>query len=685
MNSQDTHVCRFYAGAAVFFFTRLFDPSGFPARWKCGSGWSETPWLGWLHVFSDLGVWSAYVAIPLVLAYFAMRRKDLPFRKIFLLFVAFILACGMTHLMEAILFWWPVYRLAGFIKLFTAIVSWATVFALFQVVPGVLTMRSPEELEREINARKEAEEQLQKLNVDLEQRVEQRTRDLSDSTEALRSERELLHITLASIGDGVIVTDTQGCVTFLNGVAEKLTGWSARDAHGLPLEEVFQIVNQDTRQPVDNPAKRALEEGVIVGLANHTILLSKDGSQIPIDDSAAPIRGNIGGIRGAVLVFRDITERTRAEETLKETDRRKDEFLATLAHELRNPLAPIRNSLEVIKRSNGNLELIEQSRTTMERQLTQMVRLVDDLIDVSRVSRNKLELRKERVELASIMQHALEASRPLAERMGHELVVSLPKEPIYFDADAVRLAQAFGNLLTNACKFTNPGGRIELTAERVDQKAIITLKDNGIGIPKDMLTKIFEMFTQVDQSLERTQSGLGIGLTLVKRLVEMHGGDVTAQSEGIGHGAVFVVRLPIADEKTHSETERKNGDENTSTASRRVLVVDDNRDSAMSLATLLRITGNSVDTAHDGLDAVKKADTYRPDLILLDIGMPKLNGYDTCGLIRQKSWGKNIIIVALTGWGQEEDRRRSKEAGFDGHLVKPVDLNALSQILSMKG
>ena len=666
----------------MFFITRLFDPSGFPARWQCGSGWSETPWLGWLHILSDLGVWSAYLAIPLVLAYFAVRRKDLPFRKIFLLFVAFILACGTTHLMEAVIFWWPVYRLAGFIKLFTAIVSWATVFALFRVVPGVLTMRSPEELEREITARKKVEEQLQRLNADLEGRVEQRTRDLSESTEALRAERELLHITLGSIGDGVIVTDTEGRVTFLNGVAESLTGWSTSDATGLPLEQVFRIVNEGTRLPVENPAKRALQQGVIVGLANHTVLLSKDGTERPIDDSAAPIRGNVGAIRGAVLVFRDIEDRKKAEQALKDADRRKDEFLATLAHELRNPLAPIRNSLEVIKRSNGNLELIEQSRSTMERQLAQMVRLVDDLIDVSRISRNKLELRKERVELASVIHHAVEACRPLADRAGHQLIVSLPTEPVYLDADPTRLAQAFGNLLTNSCKFTVPGGRIELTAERLDQKVVIKFKDNGIGVPKDMLSSIFEMFTQVDQSLERSQSGLGIGLTLVKRLVEMHDGEITAYSEGKGHGAEFVVRLPIAAENPLLQHQSETSSEFSSAVPRRILVVDDNKDSAMSLAMLLSMTGNEVQTAHDGMEAVEKAASYQPELILLDIGLPKLNGYAACGLIRQQPGGKDITIVALTGWGQEEDRRKSKEAGFDGHLVKPVDPSALAQFLA---
>lgn len=665
------------------FLTRLFDRSGFPARWQCGSGWGETPWLGWLHILSDLGVWSAYLAIPIVLVYFWVRRKDLPFRKIFLLFGAFIMACGTTHLMEAVIFWWPLYRLAGVIKLITAIISWATVFALIRVVPGVLTMRSPEELQREIIARKRAEEELQGLNAALEQRVQQRTSDLLLSTEALREERELLQVTLGSIGDGVIVTDTEGRITFLNGVAESLTGWSSSESITRPLDQIFRIVDERTRRPAENPAMRALQNGVIAGLANRTLLLAKDGTERPIDDSAAPIRGDSGAIRGAVVVFRDITDRKHAEDALKEADRRKDEFLATLAHELRNPLAPIRNSLEVIKRSQGNLAMIEQSRSTMERQLGQMVRLVDDLIDVSRISRNKLELRKKKVELASIIDQAVEACRPLADAANHELTISLPDEPIYLNADAVRLAQAFGNLLTNSCKFTGRGGHIELSVERLVSEAVIKVKDNGIGIPPAMLSKIFEMFTQIDQSLERTQSGLGIGLTLVKQLVEMHDGEIAAYSEGAGHGSEFIVRLPVLDELSESQPQQEASPEVVAAAPRRILVVDDNRDSAMSLAILLKLTGNDVQTAHDGLEALQKAEDFQPDLILLDIGLPKLNGYDACRQIRQQPWGKDITIVALTGWGQDEDRRKSKEAGFDNHLVKPVDHAALGQILAM--
>ena len=800
------------------FLTHLFDTSDFPARWTCGR-W--TTGHGWLHILSDLGVWSAYLAIPLVLGFFLLRRKDLPFRKIFLLFGAFILACGTTHLMEAIIFWWPAYRLAGVIKLMTAGVSWATVIALVPIVPRVLAMRSPEELEREIAARKLAEESLHRANSDLEKRVQERTTELTQAVAALRDERELLHITLTSIGDGVIVTDAEGRVTFLNSVAENLTEWTTTEAQGVALGTVFHIVNEETRLPVMNPAIRALPEGVVVGLANHTVLIGKNATEHGIDDSAAPIRDGQGRVVGCVLVFRDITDRRMVEQQnadrlanigllasivefsqdaiirkslkgtiqswnhaaqrlfgytaaeavgrnislivppdrrdeegqiitrllagdhvnhfdtirlrkdgssidvaltispirdensqiigisktarditeekeaerriyglmteLKDADRRKDEFLATLAHELRNPLAPIRNSLEVMKRANGSGEVIEQSRAMMERQLVQMVRLVDDLLDISRITRNKVELRKLRVELSSVLHHAIEMCQPFIQNSEHRIELNLPPVAIYLDADPVRLAQVFSNLLNNACKFTDSKGRIELSALHAGNDVIVTVKDNGIGIPPEMLPKVFEMFTQINSSLERTHGGLGIGLALVQRLVEMHGGTVTARSEGAGTGSEFIVRLPIADfrfpiEEAEDDTNRKSKIENQKP--RRILVVDDNQDSASSLAMLLKLSGNDTAMAHDGEEAVERAEVYQPNVILLDLGLPKRNGYDACRIIRQQPWGRDILMIALTGWGQEEDRRKSKEAGFDGHLVKPVSLDELVKLLS---
>lgn len=755
----------------------------------------------------------------------------------------------------------------------------------------------------------------------------------------LHEQRELFRTTLASIGDGVIATDTEGRITFLNPVAQDLTGWTAEAAAGVPLVEVFNIVNETTRQPVENPALRALQEGVIVGLANHTVLIARDGTERPIDDSAAPIRGTEKRILGVVLVFRDVTERRQTEELLRESEARfrqvadtmpqivwvtrpdgyheyynrrwydyigctpqeclghgwnaplhpddrqraidrwnlalhtgepyeveyrfrskegeyrwflgralpvhddtgriikwfgtctdiedfkrleaerqkfvslaenstdfigicdvhgqaiyvnqagmrfvgldsleqvrgtaledyffpedwprvrdeflpvvlrdghgeieirfrhfktgaaawmlytvfkvadgdgqtiglatisrditqrrqlendlrqlaadlseanryKDEFLATLAHELRNPLAPIRNGLQILKLAGQNAQAIEQARTMMERQLAQMVRLVDDLLDVGRITRNKLELRKERVDLATAVANAVETSRPLIETNGHELTVSMPPTPIYVDADLTRLAQVFSNLLNNAAKYTERGGHIWLTVERQGAEVVAVVKDTGVGIPPGMLPKVFDMFTQVDRTLERAQGGLGIGLTLVRRLVEMHGGRVEARSEGYGHGSEFTVRLPVVPFPTGLVPDKDSNGGQPRLARRRILVVDDNEDSANSLSLLLTLMGNEVRVVHDGQTAVTAAGDFSPDVILLDIGLPRLNGYEACRGIRQQPGGSRPVIVACTGWGQDEDRRRSLEAGFNHHLVKPVDPEALEKLLA---
>jgi PAS domain S-box-containing protein len=889
-----------------------------------------------------------------------VRRRDVPFRTIFWLFGAFILACGTTHLMEAVIFWWPAYRLAGVIKLFTAFVSWGTVAAMVPVVPKALAMRSPDELEREIVARKEAENALQQANAELARQVEalraseerfrllvegtndhaifmldpagrvaswnagaerikqyraeeivgqhfsrfypdedvgagkperglwvaaiegryeeeawrlrkdgsrfwanavitaprdedgnlrgfsKITRDMTARKEAeenarrlfeeqagrlaaqehaaaIWQEREQLRVTLHSIGDAVITTDSEGRVTLLNPVAEKLTGWAGAEAAGQPLESVFPILNEITRQKVENPAARALREGRVVGLANHTVLVPRDGTERPIDDGAAPIRHPDGTVAGVVLVFRDATERRQAEqadrkyreilqlvhkigkighwewnsvtdenkwspeiealyglppggfeggyagwarllhpddlaraeadvrrametggyytefrviwpdgsvhwletrasvfkdehgkpvrivgvymdvterkrveeelrqsqvelrqrfEQLAEADRRKDEFLATLAHELRNPLAPIRTGLQVLRLANERATR-EQARDMMERQLEQLIRLVDDLLDVSRISRNKLELRKARVSLAAVAENAVETARPLIESKGHMLAVSLPPEPVYLDADLTRLAQVFWNLLHNSAKYTDAGGRIELAARREGGEVVVAVRDTGIGIPTEALPRLFEIFSQVDPGLDRAQGGLGIGLALVQGLVEMHGGTVEARSAGVGKGSEFVVRLPVTAGGQRAEDAPGDGARATSTG-RRVLVVDDSRDGAASLAMMLSLWGHDTRTAHDGLEAIELAEAFRPEVVLLDIGLPKLNGYDTCRRIREQAWGKGMVMVAVTGYGQEEDKKKAEAAGFDYHLTKPLAPEALQRLLAQE-
>ncbi|HSE18276.1 MAG TPA: PAS domain S-box protein [Pyrinomonadaceae bacterium] len=751
--------------------------------------------------------------------------------------------------------------------------------------------------------------------------------------------QEVFRVTLRSIGDAVITTDIEGRITYINGIAESLTGWSHTDALGQPLDRVFNIVNEVTRQPVENPATRALRHGFVVGLANHTILIKKDGTECPIDDSAAPIRNEEGHVSGCVLIFRDvtaqrlaerdkanqlhtarllasivessndaiiskslegiiqswnaaaeqlfgytaeqalgqhislvipperlaeedqiiaslragkridhyetervrsdgrrlvvsltispikdasgqvigaskivrdvtdrkraeadrqmfvtlvenstdfigicdvegipffvnraglemvglgsieeakrasvrdfffpedqekimeeffpgvlkdghgeieirfrhfktgeprwmaykvlaltndanepvafatvsqdITERKRLEDNLRrlaadlsDADRRKNEFLATLAHELRNPLAPMSNMLEVVKRSDGDVAAIKRAHETLERQLGQMVRLVDDLLDLNRITHDRLELRRSEVELSSVIQQAVEVARPLVDAAGHHLTIDLPDEPIYLNADRARLAQLFGNLLNNSCKYTRPEGTVSLSVQRDGDEVVVSVKDNGAGIPQDKLNSIFDMFMQVDSTSDQSQGGLGIGLTLVKRLAEMHGGSVEARSDGEGQGSEFIVRLPVL---RAAVAEKPGPDvESESQPQRRVLIVDDNRDSADSLSMLLEITGNKTYMAHDGVEAIEAIEKHRPEVVLLDIGLPRLDGHEVCRRVREKPWGKEIVMIALTGWGQEDDRRKSEEAGFNGHLVKPVDYDKLLELL----
>jgi len=375
-------------------------------------------------------------------------------------------------------------------------------------------------------------------------------------------------------------------------------------------------------------------------------------------------------------------ERLRLIEQLREQDQRKDEFLATLAHELRNPLAPIRNGVELIRLSKGNPTTVERATTIMNRQVQQMVRLVDDLLDVARISRNRLELRKEQVELESIVRSAVETSRPVLDGAKHDLRVSLPPEPVLLDADPVRLAQVFSNLLNNAAKYSEPGGHISFVATQTGSELTIKVSDTGIGIEPGKLAQIFGMFVQLDASEKQIQTGLGVGLTLVQRLIEMHGGTIEARSEGAGKGSEFIVRLPALTRTAKVSSAVEVAAAEQPQVRRRILVVDDNLDSAESMAMMLKLSGHDVATAHDGIEALKLAQEFQPNVVLLDLGMPKLDGYEAARSIRQQSWGRGMMLVALTGWGQAEDKRRSREAGFDAHLVKPVDFVALEKLVA---
>lgn len=375
----------------------------------------------------------------------------------------------------------------------------------------------------------------------------------------------------------------------------------------------------------------------------------------------------------------ELLERHIAESELARERRHKDEFLAVLAHELRNPLAALRNMLEVLKRAERDPAMTARAREVMDRQLRQLVRLVDDLLDVNRINRGKLELRLTSLTLDSVLQHAIEACRPALEQHGHRLRQVQPDAQITLQGDAERLTQVFGNLLSNAAKYTPPGGDIELFVDPGQDSVDVTVRDNGSGIPPDQLDRIFEMFTQVDRTLERAQGGLGIGLMLVKRLVQMHGGTVRAHSEGQGKGSTFVVRLPVSDVQQAAPEQSSTG---LSPDARTVLVVDDNRDAVESMIAVLALEGHDVTAAYDGEEAIALGNQVRPQVVLMDIGMPGMTGHEACRHIRTLDWGERATILALSGWGQEEDRRESMEAGFDAHLVKPVDMDVLLEMLS---
>jgi CheY-like chemotaxis protein len=374
-------------------------------------------------------------------------------------------------------------------------------------------------------------------------------------------------------------------------------------------------------------------------------------------------------------------ENVQLYQQLREQDRRKDEFLATLAHELRNPLAPVRTGLELLKRGGDETQ---KSRThqMMERQLVHLVRMVDDLLDVSRITLGKVALQRQRVEFRTVLNSALETTRGLIESRGHEVAVRMPQQELPLDADPTRLSQVVSNLLNNAAKYTPPGGRILVAVDTAGDELVLRISDSGIGIPKDMLNRVFDMFTQVGRTVEHAQGGLGIGLTLVRRLTELHAGSIEALSEGVGRGSTFVVRLPLAAPLHDAKGDAADPVSETASDGIRVLIVDDNVDAAESLSMLLQINGSETMSAHTGESALDRAVAFKPDLILLDIGLPDLSGYEVAQRLRADPRTASTMLVALTGWGSDEYRKRATEVGFDRHLVKPVDFDELNAVLA---
>jgi PAS domain S-box-containing protein len=521
---------------------------------------------------------------------------------------------------------------------------------------------------------REANALLQRLNVTLEQRVQERTAELRESEERYRDLFE-------NAGDLIYGATPEGRLLFVN------RAWRTKLGYGEEISNlsVAELVHPEHREAFLEVRRRVLA-GENVGQME-SVFVTKDGRSVAVEGSMS-CRYVDGRAVATRSIFHDVTERKRLEDEREEEARRKDEFLAILAHELRNPLAPIRNTIEIMRLTNHDAATVvewERDMNMIERQVHNLVRLIDDLMDVSRISRGKIELRKERLDLATVVRGALEISGTHVQAARHELTVTLPAGPVFVEADPTRLAQVVANLLNNAAKYTEPGGRIWLTAERDGGQAIIRVRDNGIGISAEMLPYVFDMFVQGSYSSDRSRGGLGIGLTLVKRLVEMHGGSVEAHSAGPRQGSELIVRLPLApggEENEEEDLRAYKGQPVDRSSVLRILVVDDNRDSAESLGKLMRMAGHQVRIAHNGTAALEAVRTFQPGILLLDIEMPGMNGYEVARRVRAQPSMKDVLIVAMTGYGSEGVRRRCREAGFDHHLVKPIDLDDLQRLLA---
>jgi PAS domain S-box-containing protein len=503
---------------------------------------------------------------------------------------------------------------------------------------------------------------------------------------ALSASERRLKAVLDNATVAVFLMDRDRNCLYMNAAAERLTGYQLAQAQGKRLHELIHHSRPDgSPYPVEEcPIDRSVPE--TDGQQGEEVFVHPDGRFYPVAFTASPIRDEQGQISGTIVEVRDIRVEKEAAERLREGDRRKDEFLAVLAHELRNPLAPLRSGLDILRLLTPKDPTLARTTDMMGRQIGHLVRLVDDLLDLSRVTHGRLELRCEPVLLREVAETATEASRALIDAHGHELVFQCRDDQLAIDGDAQRLAQVISNLLSNSAKYTPPGGRITLTIEHDADHAVISVADTGIGIPSDSLTRIFEMFSQIRLDGHKTEGGLGIGLALVRYLVELHGGTVTAKSAGVGKGSEFTVRLPtLAHFKRVDEVPGVvESNDTVQVTRRRVLVADDNADAAASLTLWLELAGHEVHTATNGQQVVTLAERFRPDVIFMDLGMPHLDGLAASRKIRSQPWGQAIRIVALTGWGREEDRMRTQAAGIDLHWVKPVDPHALRRILALE-
>ena len=492
-------------------------------------------------------------------------------------------------------------------------------------------------------------------------------------SERLASQSRVYDRVLSSISDFAYSFDLDGRFTFANRPLLDLWGIALDVAIGKNFAEL--------KYPDDLAATLQRQIGEVIAtkhaVVGETPFTSAAGDEGYYQYIFSPVIGPDGSVEAVAGTTRDITEAKRAEEVTRIADRRKDEFLATLAHELRNPLAPVRTGLQVLKISPPG-PAADRAREMMERQLTHIVRLIDDLLDVSRIGTGKIELRLGRIDLRSAVASAVETSRSLIDIGLHKLTVTLPAEPVWIDADHTRIAQAVGNLLTNAAKYTPDRGRIDLVARRDGDWAVVSVADSGLGIPAEMRERVFEMFTQVNKTLDRAQGGLGIGLALVKRLLEMHGGTIGVESAGADLGSTFTIRIPVA---PAAEAPAVSLSPAAGTpAARRILVVDDNQDGAESLTLLLTIQGHTVRTAYSGVQAIEVAHAFRPDIAFLDIGLPGMDGHEVARRFRADRALSGIALIALTGWGSDDDKTHSREAGFDFHITKPAEPEEIERV-----
>jgi PAS domain S-box-containing protein len=503
-------------------------------------------------------------------------------------------------------------------------------------------------------------------------------------------QKELLSVTLASIGDGVIVTDARGQVTFLNGEAERLTAWRSDEGEGKPLTSVFRIINEQTRQTAENPVEKVLRMGMVVGLANHTVLIAKDGRETPIDDSGAPIRAPDGTVHGVVLVFRDFTEQKRAEQNLQAAkavaeaaNTAKDQFLAVLSHELRTPLTPVLATVSALRESDG---LDGETRDDLEmvhRNVELEARLIDDLLDVTRIAQGKVELRMQDTELGEVIRRAVEVCQPDIEARRLEFGVDIGADAPYpIHADPTRLQQVFWNLLKNAVKFTAHGGCVGIRCRRDGEYVVAEVNDSGVGIAPDALPRLFKPFEQGERGITRQFGGLGLGLTISKAMVEQHGGTICAHSDGPGKGATFRLRLPLLRAAVAEPQLATTSSAAAQAAAQplRILLVEDHGDTARVMKRLLGASGHEVQTAGDVVTALEVVEREPLDLLISDLGLPDGSGVELMRELRRR--GRTLPGIALSGYGQEQDIQQSREAGFAAHLTKPVNFPQLTGLIA---